>query len=190
MSKGVHTFNTFSLFTSFGEYTFNKFFFAHTFSLLIQFLCSYIFFAHTFCLLINFLCSYIFFTHTFSLLIHFICSYIFFTHLVSKGVYTFNCTHIRTHVYTCIYIYMWWVMWIYSYCPLIKTIDTHKTPLEQVCVFVCSGWAGVYTYMDIFNYVNKCKYICMCKWCVMRIHSYGVATISRLLQIIGLFWRI
>ena len=86
-----------------------------------------------------------------------------------------------------VYIYMHMYIYIYIY----------------ICIYIC---IHIYVYLRICFYLRVCIYICIhiytfiidacvnvctrVSGCVRPIYNYGVATMSRLLKIIGLFSRI
>ena len=78
----------------------------------------------------------------------------------------------------------------YTYTYIHTHIRVKLDMLAYECIYVC-----MYTCMNVYMYVciHVCMYICMyvhmCVWIrtFESIHTYGVAEISRLLQIIGFF---
>ena len=72
-------------------------------------------------------------------------------------------------------------MYIYTYIPICIYIYIH------ICVYM---YLFMYTYMYIYIYIHMYEYKYMCMYMCVYIYTYGVATSSRLLEIIGLFCRI
>jgi len=75
-------------------------------------------------------------------------------------------------MYVCIYVYIYIHIYIYTY------ICTHT--YVHINIYICT-----YIYIHLYLY-DVSKYIRIC----LHTYTYGVATISRLLRIMGLFCRI
>jgi len=126
-------------------------------------------------------------------------------HVWCDHIYTM---HIRWRMYTymrCVtHIQCTCVMWSHIYNVYMRC--DHKYIMYMIympCVThiqrICAIWSHIYNAHSIacvYTYALCCS--CMplrrfhMQWVTQRIyiHTYGVATISRLLKIIGLFWRI
>jgi len=132
--------------------------------------------------------------------IQYICTHDFYFCALDGHIRMFIHIYVYTGKYICLYIYMsiyrtnTYTIYIYIHHPNQKKWDTcqYRAQKVQICVHLqlnldCELSMDIYLhmfihiciYIHIFVYVYTYMYIC-----------YGVATISRLLKIIGLFCRI
>jgi len=99
-------------------------------------------------------------------------------------VHMYTCTCTYMHIYTCTHVYL--CIYMYVFCATINHLRH-----TQSCVICAMCTCYVYIYMCAL-YTCTCIHIYLCiymyKYCAAC--SYGVATISRLFKIIGLFCRI
>ena len=93
-------------------------------------------------------------------------------------VCTCICIYICMYVY--IYIYTWICIYIYMYIYVYICIHIYKY------TYIYS-YAYIYIHIPTYTYTHICIYTYI--YINKRISTYGVATIGRLLKIIGLFWK-
>ena len=62
-----------------------------------------------------------------------------------------------------------------------------KNPRDRTASIIITGWWSVC--MCVYVYVCVCVCVCVCVWTLDHKSRYGVARISRLLKIIGLFYK-
>jgi len=122
------------------------------------------------------------------------CPYIYIWHIFIYHMYIYYMTCLYIYIYTLIYIWFTFIHYMYTYhiCRYIWAM--WSLCALQYTRFVLWVWlVYIYTYIHwcIFGIYSNviCIYITYVDT-YERCDSYGVATISRLLKMIGLFCRI